>query len=101
MNGAEVPGKIEQPGETDTYEFVANVSGSYTIETSGSTDTFLTLFGPNSQTTVITLDDDSGPSLNSKIIRNLAPGTYYTSIRHYSPTRTGNYGISVRRDTST
>ena len=70
----------------------------HTIDSPCSTDTFLTLFGPGNQTTFITLDDDSGPSTNSKITRSLAPGTYYASIRHYAQSGTGAYGIRVTRN---
>jgi hypothetical protein len=98
VNGAEARGGIGQAGESDTYRFMAATAGEYTIETSGSTDVYLTLFGPNDQTITIAQDDDSGPGLNSRITRTLAPGTYYASVRHYSSTRTGNYGIGVRRN---
>ena len=97
VNGAAVQGSIDAANESDLYSFVATTTGSYTIETSGNTDTFLTLFGPNSQTAFVTQDDDSGPANNSRIVRTLLPGIYYLRVRHYSATGTGGYGIVVTR----
>jgi tyrosinase len=77
--------------------FRATEEGVYTIETSGSTDTFLSLFGPDSETTLIAQDDDSGPNLLSRIEIALLAGTYYVRVRHYSSFATGAYGVRVRR----
>jgi tyrosinase len=71
--------------------------GTYIIATGGTTDTFITLFGPNSQTAQLAVDDDSGPATNSLIQASLAIGDYYVRVRHFSPTGTGAYTISVRR----
>ena len=87
---------IGKHGEEDFFKFKAKVSGLYTIETSGETDVVMTLFGPNSQTSVIAFDDDSGHERNAKIAKKLDPGTYYVRITHFQPTGTGNYGISVQ-----
>ena len=97
VNGPEIQGSIAAANESDVYLFNASQTATYTITTSGSTDTFLTLNGPDNQNAFISQDDDSGPGSNSQIIRVLTPGIYYVRIRHYSPTGTGNYGISVRR----
>ena len=97
VNGPEVQGDIGQPAESDLYTFSVATAGEHSIETSGLTDTFLSLFGPNSETTRIAEDDDSGPGLLSRIQRSLAVGTYFVRVRHFSPTRTGAYGVKVRR----
>jgi tyrosinase len=97
VNGPQVQGNIEAANESDIYRFAASVTGLYTIETTGATDTFLTLFGPNSQTTLITQDDDSGPGVNSRIVADLVAGIYFARIRHFSPTGTGAYSITVKR----
>jgi tyrosinase len=95
VNGAEVLGNIEAANESDVYQFNAGQTGTYTMVTSGSTDTFLTLSGPNDQNAFISQDDDSGPGTNSQIVRVLTPGLYYLRIRHYSASGTGAYGVSV------
>ena len=97
VDGPEVQGDIGQPAESDLFTFSVATSGEHIIETSGSTDTFLTLFGPNSDTNVIAQDDDSGPSLLSSIQKSLAAGTYFVRVRHFSPAQTGAYGVRVRR----
>ncbi|MEE9123773.1 MAG: tyrosinase family protein [candidate division NC10 bacterium] len=96
VDGPEVQGEIGVANESDLYTYRVTAAGAYTIETSGPTDTFLTLFGPNSETTVIARDDDSGPNLLSRIAEPLEAATYYVRVRHYSPTRTGPYGVRVR-----
>ncbi len=97
VNGPSVPGAIQAANESDLYRFAATLAGLYTVETAGNTDTFLTLFGPDSQTRLIAQDDDSGPGFNSRIVADLAVGVYYARVRHYSAQGTGAYGISVRR----
>lgn len=97
VNGPSVQGNIAASNESDIYRFAASVTGLYTIETEGITDTFLTLFGPDSQTTLITQDDDSGPDLNSRIAVDLLAGIYFARVRHFNSTGTGAYSISVRR----
>lgn len=97
VNGPEIQGTIAAANESDVYSFNATQIATYTIVTSGSTDTFLTLNGPNNQNTFISQDDDSGPGTNSQLVRVLTPGMYYVRVRHYSSTGTGAYGVSVRR----
>jgi tyrosinase len=97
VNGPPVQGSIQAANESDIYRFAASATGLYTIETADVTDTFLTLFGPNNQTTPITQDDDSGPEFNSRIVADLVAGIYFVRIRHVSPTGTGAYSISVGR----
>ena len=97
VNGPAIQGTIAAANESDVYSFNATQIATYTIVTSGSTDTFLTLNGPNNQNSFISQDDDSGPDTNSQIVRVLTPGLYYVRVRHYSPSGTGAYGVSVQR----
>jgi len=97
VNGPAIQGNIAAANESDVYTFNASQIGTYTIETTGNTDTFVALNGPNNQNSFISQDDDSGPGQNSQIIRALTPGMYFVRVRHYSSTGTGAYGISVRR----
>jgi hypothetical protein len=86
---------VGKPGEEDLFQFNADQAGRYVIETTGSTDVFMSLYGPNSQTTLVGRDDDSGGGFNAKLVKDLAVGTYVVQIRHYSETGTGSYGIKV------
>lgn len=89
---------IGAPGEEDLFKFNASKAGRYTIETMGATDVIMSLFGPNSQTTQIAQDDDSGEGSNAKITAELQPGTYFVQIRHYNRSGgTGTYSIRVSR----
>lgn len=97
VNGAPLNASIGAASESDVYRFQAQSDGFFVIETSGSTDTFLTLFGPNSQTNQIAENDDGGFNLNSRVSIQLPPGEYYVRVRHYSPQGTGPYTIGVRR----
>lgn len=96
VDGPAVEGTIAAANERDMYTFTVTTPGVHTIETAGSTDCFLTLFGPDNPDAFIAQDDDSGPGTNSRIVLSLASGTYYVQVRHYSPTGTGSYSISVR-----
>ncbi|SFQ14391.1 pre-peptidase C-terminal domain-containing protein [Nitrosomonas cryotolerans] len=92
-----VEAEIGQPGEQDLYKFITVAAGRYTIETTGQTDVTMSLYGPDSQTTLIAEDDDSGTGRNAKIVVDLTvSGTYYVQIRHYnSAGGTGSYNIWV------
>ncbi|MGF1644215.1 MAG: hypothetical protein ACFCUJ_11265, partial [Thiotrichales bacterium] len=88
---------IGTPGEEDVFRFVTEQGGRHVIETSGNTDVVMQLFGPDSQTTLIAEDDDSGQGLNARIAAELIPGQYWAQVRHYrQASGTGQYGIRVR-----
>ncbi len=89
---------IGTPGEADVFRFEIPSFGSHTMYTTGSSDTFMTLFGPNNPNIEVASDDDAGENFNSQITRNLSAGTYYLRIRLYSPSTTGNYAVGVRSD---
>jgi hypothetical protein len=86
---------IGQPGEIDTFNFAVSNTGNYRIETEGTTDVVMSLFGPNNPATFIVMDDDGGAGFNSRIVTKLEPGVYTIRLRHYSPTRTGDYKIGL------
>jgi hypothetical protein len=96
INGPEVQGMIGAADERDRYTFKVTTAGKYAIATSGPTDTVVSLFGPDRETTLVTEDDDSGPGNLSLLVQNLAVGQYFVRVRHFSPARTGPYGISVK-----
>jgi hypothetical protein len=100
INGPAIQGEISAGGERDRYTFKVATAGTHAIETSGNTDTFVSLFGPNSERRLIAEDDDSGPGNLSLLVQNLAVGQYFVRVRHFSPASTGPYGISVRSSTS-
>ncbi len=95
MGASATPSRINTAGEVDFYRFDVSSFDEVTIETSGNSDTFMTLYGPNDATDLLVQNDDGGDNLNSKITLNLSTGTYFVSIRLYSPTLTGNYSVEV------
>lgn len=96
VDGQSVVGAISAQNESDLYRFQINSQGIYTVETAGSTDTFLSLFGPDNETLEVATDDDSGVSRNARIRTNLLPGEYIARIRHYSRFGTGPYSVTVQ-----
>jgi tyrosinase len=97
IDGVPVDASISARGESDLFRFQVSDAGTYIVETSGNSDTFLSLYGPDSQSTEIATDDDGGVSFNSRIDADLAPGEYFARVRHYSSLGTGPYSISVTR----
>jgi hypothetical protein len=99
VNGSTLNGNIADFDEYDWYSFSASTQAVYTIETfaGGMADGFMVLYGPNSQATFITQDDDSGEGTMPKIVRNLSPGTYYVRMEAFFPDDIGTYTIRVRK----
>lgn len=92
------PASIGQPGEEDLFRFKVGTAGKVTVETVGETDLVMKLFGPDSRTTLIGEDDDSGEDYNPRIMAHLRSGTYYVQVRHYNRVGgRGSYGIRVYR----
>ena len=99
VNAASVSTSIGLPGEEDLFKFTVKKSGRHIIQTGGQTDVVMKLFGPNSQTSLITEDDDGGIGLNARIAAQLIPGQYFAQVRHYNKARgTGSYSIRVNQN---
>ena len=86
---------IAVPAERDTYRFTVLVAGDYVIETSGVSDTYLHLYGPNDLTRLVAQNDDSGRRNNARLAVTLQPGVYYVQVRHYSALTVGPYSIWI------
>jgi hypothetical protein len=86
-------------GEEDLFTFVVTRDGRHVIDTRGPTDVVMKLFGPNSPTSLIAEDDDSGVNYNARIAADLIQGRYYAQVRHYNrASGMGNYSVRVRRE---
>lgn len=88
---------IGEFGEIDIFSFVVTERDLYRIETEGTTDVVMSLFGPDSDTRPLAADNDGGEDRNARIVINLRPGAYTVRVRHVSALRTGGYRISIRR----
>ena len=98
VGAARLSASIGKPGEEDLYRFRADKDGTYVIDTTGQTDIYMKLFGPNSPTALIEEDDDSGLGLNPRISASLLAGDYYVQVRHYDRSSgTGKYSIGVKK----
>jgi hypothetical protein len=92
------PASIGKFGEEDLYKFTAECDGRYVIDTQGPTDVVMKLFGPDSATSLIAEDDDSGINTNARIAANLVSGQYYVQVRHYNrESGVGDYSIKARK----
>lgn len=97
VGGPAARAAIGAHGEQDLFWFEVANPGSHLVETAGATDIVMSLLGPDDETNVVGVDDDSGKGLNARIEVFLQPGTYYVRTRHYRPTGMGDYELSVQR----
>jgi hypothetical protein len=84
-------------GEVDTYHFDVSTTGTHIMTTEGTTDTVMTLHGPNDPGAILAWDDDRGRGRNARIVRKLYPASYWLSVRHKDPAAAGPYTIGVKR----
>ena len=86
-NGQTQNHSIHAAGDTDWVSFTVGGNGglNLVLETAGTAgDTQIWLFGPNSATTCIAYDDNSGGGNFSRIAAaGLRPGQYFAKIREY------------------
>jgi len=85
-------GTINRAGDWDYFRIQVPSSGTLTVYTTGSTDTYG--FLKNSSCVDIT-SNDNYKGANFRIFRYVAAGTYYVAVRHYSSTGTGSYTLNV------
>ena len=88
--GARTNGNISY-GDKIMYSFRASQSGQLTVETSGSTDTYITLYDENLH--YLNYDDDSAGGINDRITWPVTSGrTFYIEVGAYS---SGPFGITA------
>jgi hypothetical protein len=97
INGAAVQGSISTGGERDRYTFRVKTAGTYAIETTGPTDTFVSLFGPDDEAKLIAEDDDSGPGTLSLLTQKLSAGNYFVRVRHLLPQVRGHMASRLEK----
>ena len=96
--GSTVSASIGKHGEEDLYRIRIETAGRYRFETQGSTDVVMALLGPDDIKKLVAEDDDSGQGRNARITASLKPGQYWLRLRHFSPTGTGSYKVSARKE---
>jgi peptidyl-Lys metalloendopeptidase len=92
-------GNIEEVGEKELYLFTAEKTGLYTFYTTGSLDSFGTLYAENYSP--IIYNDDQSDSVNFKFVTRLEAGQrYYLEVREYN-LDTGEYTLNSSFDYDT
>jgi hypothetical protein len=99
-NGSWRNGAINPAGDADWFELNVTSEDDYRIETRCGTleDTVLALYGPNSKTSLVKENDDSGDNYAAKITKQLKRGVYYIKVSAKFAQETGAYSISVKKN---
>ena len=88
---------ITRAGERIFYAFTPEVSGTYTIESTGSVDARTYLY-ENGNSESIASDDDSGANMNFRLTSSLVAGTeYFYEISAYRD-NTGSFTMTLTSD---
>ncbi len=91
-----INGSIETAGDNDYFQVQVPSTGTLTVYTSGSTDTFGEL--RHTDCSVVASNDDSdlfSEFPNFRISQSVSSGTYYVAVRHFSNSDTGSYTLNV------
>ncbi|MCX8130803.1 MAG: hypothetical protein N3I35_11965, partial [Clostridia bacterium] len=92
--GTEIACSIESAGDTDYIKFIPSASGTYTIQSTGTSDMIGALF--NYAKSVLCSNDNAGLGQNFYLNSYLYAGeTYYIKSNHAQNTMTGAYGIKI------
>ena len=83
----------KEDGDRDYFRLVVAAATTLTVETTGRTDTYGTLF--DGSRTQLATNDDGGSGTNFRIERQVSAGTYYVEVRGFLPSRTGRYELRV------
>ena len=90
-----ISGSVSPAGDIDFFVFSGISNHTYTIQTSGNTDTVLT-FIAGAQTWD---DDDSGVGSNALLTMNIfTTMDFYIAVEHFSSSGTGDYALSITDD---
>ena len=86
-------GELEEGGDRDYFRLVVGQATTLSVETTGGTDTYGTLFDGDEDS--LQTDDDSGAGSNFEIERAVQAGTYYIEVRGFGSSTTGSYELVV------
>ena len=91
---------INWAGDEDLFRIAVTGSGTLTLYSTGSTDTYGELL--SSSGSVLTSNNNSGQGNNFRIARRVTAGTYYLRVRHNNRlTGTGSFAVRSSFSTST
>lgn len=83
-------------GDTDVFRLELEGTGTLSLSTTGSTDTFGTLY--DTAGNELASDDDGGANTNFLIDVADAGGVYYLAVRGYAGSTTGAYQLQITAD---
>ena len=86
-------GELEESGDKDYFRLSVSEQTTLTVETTGRTDTYGTLFDADGSS--LETDDDDGTGTNFEIEREVDAGTYYVEVRGFRSSTTGSYVLNV------
>lgn len=93
----ETNSSLDYFGDCSYYQFTPLYNGSYVLETTGTTDTYIYLYDSNMN--IINYNDDGGESYNGRIIRTLNAGqTYFIKVQGWNNSRVGDFKFSIMYD---
>lgn len=88
-------GAITTGTDLDFFSFTITSTRTVTIRTTGSLDTWGTLYDASGNV-LDEADDTSSSNYNFVMVNTLPPGTYYVSVEGYSSADLGTYGLSIQ-----
>jgi len=92
---ANTPAALERRGDIDYFRVDVTQAGTLTVFTDGETDTFGYFGGADGRW--LSRNDDTGGNVNFRIVRQVAPGTYYVAVTGgENRSATGPYTLRVR-----
>lgn len=83
-------GNLETAGDLDYFRINVTSGGTLTLATTGTTDTYGTLFDSAGN---LLLENDDSDGRNFRLAWPVTAGTYYVEVRHYSSSGTGSYQL--------
>jgi hypothetical protein len=89
-----ISASIESGTDIDVFKFTLTATKTVTLQTTGSIDTYGTLY--NRSGAVILEADDTDTDVNFRISRSLSAGTYYLAVEGYSTDDVGAYTLSLQ-----
>jgi len=93
-DGAAQSHTLSGEDDKDWIKFAAVSGTTYTIETGGSTDTYLDLYGTDGRSLLASDDDSGSPYPNAKIVWTCpSSGTYYFTVAGWD---VGSYTVTLK-----
>ena len=89
--------RIDYAGDVDMYKFTIAQSSAVTGYTTGTEDMVGTFYDASGHA-IESNDDAQRVDTNTGLTVQLTPGTYYYGVSHWTPSKTGQYGLHLRAD---